>query len=47
LLNITILKITFRPKNRPLYSPNRARGVSWPLWPTARSASGEDPKGEH
>jgi len=40
LLNIIItLKNTICSKNRPLYLPNRARGVSWPLWPTARSAS--------
>jgi len=34
-----VLKITFCPKDRPLYSPNRARGQLTP-WPTARSASG-------
>jgi len=40
LRSVKFWKIIFCPKNRPLYSPNRPRGVSWPPWPTARSASG-------
>jgi len=27
----------FCPENSPLYSPNRAKGVSWPPWPIART----------